>query len=110
MLEQRARWDVQALGWGDNPDGTINFSTRISGPPNSKIDQLTIAIDLIDSSDNLIKRVWHTFDLEQLPRGGPKDVVIRVGPAGAEVASLGLGLALNPTPEEEPHIRELEGL
>ena len=84
--------------------------TRLSGPPNSKIDQLTIAIDLLDSSDNVIKRVWHTFDLEHVPRGGPKDVVIRVGPAGAEVASLGLGLALNPTPEEEPHIRELEGL
>lgn len=110
VLEQRARWDVQALGWVLNPDGSINLSTRLTGPPNSKIDQLTVAVELLGAGEAVVGRVWHTFDLAQVPRGGPKDIVIRIEPPGAEVENLGLVRVLQPTPEEEPHIAELQAL
>ena len=55
-----------------------SFRTRISGPPNAKIEQLTIAVDLIDTGGNAVRRVWHTYDLTELPSGGPKDITVRV--------------------------------
>ena len=110
VLEQRARWDVQGLGWVQNEDGSINFSTRLTGPPNSKIDQLTIVIELLGAGDATVGRVWHTYDLSQVPRGGPKDIVIRVEPAGAAVENLGLLRLLHPTAEDEAHIAEIQAI
>ena len=77
VLEQRARWTVQALDWVQLEDGAIHVSTRVSGPPNSKLEQLTVLVDLLDPDNGSLGQHWYTFDLTQVPRGGPKDVPVR---------------------------------
>lgn len=110
VLEQRARWDVQPLDWVETPDGSINLSVRLSGPPNSKIEQLTVRIELMDGTGESIRQVWHTFDLTKVPRGGPKDISLRLAAGAGSVESVGLSLVLDPTAEEAQQIRELQDL
>ena len=108
IQEQRARWTVQPLTWVQTDDGSINLSLRISGPPNSPLDQLTVRIDLHDAAGETLETVWRTFDLKGIPRGGPKDVAVRISDVGQPVEELGVSLVLEPTPEEEGRIPELQ--
>jgi hypothetical protein len=108
VLEQRARWDVQVLSWAQDAEGAINISTRVSGPPSSKLDSLTVRIKLLDSAGNVVDTVWHTYDLGKVPRGGPADVIIRIPRASEAVTSLAVDMALIPTAEERAHIEELQ--
>ncbi len=108
ILEQRALWDVALLSWAQGEDGAINVSTRVSGPPNSKLDRLTVRIKLLDSAENVVDTVWHTYDLGQVPRGGPADLFIRIPQASESVTALALDMALIPSPEERKRIEELQ--
>jgi len=108
-LEQRARWTVLALDWTQNDDHIVLLSTRVNGPANSPLDRLTVRIVLQDAAGATIEGVWHTYDLSELPLGGPEDITIRI-PAGVSVDGLGLDRVLRPTADERAHIEELAGL
>lgn len=108
-LEQRARWNVLALDWTETEDHVVLLSTRINGPTNSPLERLTVRIVLHDASGATIEEVWHTYDLSELPRGGPKDITIRI-PAGVPVEGLGVDRVLRPTQDERQRIAELAGL
>lgn len=108
ILEERARWNVQLLDWVQTEDGAINLSTRVSGPPNSALEQLTVSFLLMDAAENTLAREWHTFDLSQVQRGGPKDISVNISAAEHQVEGVGVSLVLEPTPEDEPHIVELQ--
>jgi hypothetical protein len=105
--EQRARWNVTLLDWSQSPDGAVTLSTRVSGPPNSDLDQLTVLVQLFDADENEIDRTWHTFDLSDVQRGGPADKIIRIRDLPGEVAGAGIDPVLDPTADDEPHIPEL---
>jgi hypothetical protein len=108
LLEERARWDVRILSWAEQPEGGLNVATRVSGPPSSSLRELTVRLDFLDASETKIGERWHTFDLSQVPRGGPADVMVFIPDPGVSVENLSLRLVLRPTPEEERHIKELE--
>jgi len=110
VLEQRARWTVQLLSWAGDQQGGYRLSTRISGPTSSSIDRLTVAIDLLDDQGARIERVWHTFDLSDIPRGGPKDVSLRVPAAEMPASGIAIDPVSNPTDEERRQIAELRDL
>jgi len=110
VLKERARWTVQPLEWVQLDDGAVQIGTRISGPPNSKLAALTVRIDLMDAAGARIESHWYTFDLTAIPRGGPKDVPVRLPPVDQPVDSVQVQLVLEPTEEEATHIRELQGL
>jgi hypothetical protein len=105
--KERARWNVQPLEWVQTREGAVQLSTRISGPPNSKIEALTVRIDLLDTSGQAIRQHWHSFDLTQIPRGGPKDVPIRLPAVEQQVDSVTVQRVLDPDPEQARHIKEL---
>jgi hypothetical protein len=110
ILEQRARWNVQLQNWAEGPDGGINIGTRLSGPPNSPLKRLTVAIVLQDAEGRNVERVWHTFDLSEVQRGGPVDLVINVPPSDdrpAAIEGIGIDAVLVPGPEDRAHIPEL---
>ena len=108
VLEERARWNVQLLDWVQTEEGAVNLSTRVSGPPNSSLEHLTVGFLLMDAAENTLAREWHTFDLSEVPRGGPKDIMVSVSAAGHAVEGVGVTLVLEPTPDDETHIRELQ--
>ena len=108
-LEQRARWNVQARDWTQNDEQVVLLSTRVNGPPSSSLAALTVKILLQDASGATIEEIWHTYDLSELPRGGPKDITIPI-PAQSPVAGLAVDRVLNPTDAELTHIEELSGL
>ncbi|NIM64043.1 MAG: hypothetical protein GTN89_16015 [Acidobacteria bacterium] len=107
-LEDRARWNVLALDWTQNDEHVVLLSTRVNGPPNSPLDRLTVRIELRDASGATVKSVWHTYDLSELPRGGPKDITVRI-PADGSVEVLGVDRMLNPADDDRAGIVELEG-
>lgn len=107
VLEERARWNVQLLDWVQTTEGMVNLSTRVSGPPNSQLTDLTVAFLLMDAQENTLAREWHTFDLTQVPRGGPKDIVVSIPAEGYAVEGVGVDMVLQPGAEDEPHISEL---
>jgi len=107
VRSERARWEVQALEWVRAADGSIQISTRVLGPPSSKIDKLTVRIDLLGAGGDALRADWHTFDLTGIPRGGPADRPIRLAPLSG-VEGVSIDLMLDPTAEEIPHIEELE--
>ena len=108
LLEERARWDVRILNWAQRPEGGIHVATRVSGPPNSKLSHLTVLLNLLDATDTKIGEHWHSYDLERVPRGGPTDFDILIPDPGVSVEGLALSQVLEPTPEEERQIRELQ--
>ena len=108
ILDQRARWDVRILNWAQEPGGDLNVSTRISGPPNSRLSQLTVRFTLLDAGGGTVAQFWHTYDLSRVPRGGPGDFLVRI-PAGARsIDGLAVGLVCEPTDAEAAHMPELE--
>lgn len=110
VLIQRARWNVQLLDWVQTEEGSLNLSTRISGPASSKIDRLTVLFELQDAAGAAIGRRWHTYDLSEMPRGGPADKTLRLDGAGLAVEAIRLDPLPQPEPAEERHIEELRGL
>ena len=108
ILQDRARWDVTVQSWSQAQDGTVTIGTRLSGPPNSKLSELTVRVQLVDSDSQIIETVWHTFDLSDVQRGGPADKVIRVSEFPQEVSGAGIDPVYTPTAEEQAQIRELQ--
>jgi len=108
-LEQRARWTVLALDWTQTDDHVVLLSTRLSGPPNSPLDHLTVRILLRDAAGATIQEIWHAYDLSQVPRGGPKDFTIRI-PAAVSVEGLAVDPVRRPGEDERTHLEELRGL
>jgi hypothetical protein len=108
ILEERARWDVRLLNWAQDAEGSINISTRVSGPPNSELEKLTVRVKLLDADDSTVDSIWHTYDLEQVPRGGPSDLFIRIPRASQSITGLALDMVLMPSPEEQARIVELQ--
>ncbi len=108
-LEERARWNVIALDWTQGADNTVLFSTRVNGPANSSLERLTVRVVLQDGAGSTVEDYWHTYDLTELPGGGPKDITIRI-PAGASVEGLGVDRVLAPSEDERARIAELAGL
>ena len=108
ILQDRARWDVTVLSWSQSDEGTVTVSARLSGPPNSGLDELTVRLQMFDSESRVIESTWHTFDLSDVPRGGPADKIIRVREYPHEVFGAGIDSVLVPTAEEESRIRELQ--
>ena len=107
ILEQRLHWDVTVLNWAQDDEGAINISTRVSGPPASDLRQLTVRIDFLDAGDNKIAEHWHTYDLKQVPRGGPADLYIRVPQASRAIVGLSLNMLYEPDPAEQERMAEL---
>jgi len=109
VISERARWTVLALDWTQRRDNTVLLSTRLSGPPNSALDTLTVRIILRDAAGATIAETWHVYDLEPLPRGGPKDFTLRI-PASGPVDGLVVDTVPRPVEADQPHIPELRGL
>jgi hypothetical protein len=107
MLEERLRWDVTVLNWAQDEEGSINISTRVSGPPNSKLTHLTVRVDFLDADDNKVADHWHTYDLKQVPRGGPADLYIRVPQASNAIVGLSLDMLYEPSAAEQERMAEL---
>lgn len=106
-LEQRARWNVTLLDWSQSSEGAVTLSTRLSGPPNSDLTQLTVRVQLFDQDETVVQSNWHTFDLADVERGGPADKIIRIHDLEGEIAGAAIDLVLQPGPDDEPHIPEL---
>ena len=107
-LKERSKWTVQPPKWAATPQNVIHVSTRLSGPPNSKIKTLTVRFVLQDAEQNELADHWYTYDLSQLPRGGPKDINVSIPAGDLAVESLGLDLMLQPTEEQAARIPELQ--
>jgi len=109
-LEQRARWNVTLLSWSESTDGSLIMSVRLSGPPSSSLEALTVRVVLTDDAGDVVHRFWHTFDLSDIERGGPADRSIRARDVPAGIAGAGIDPVLRPDPEDIDHIVELRGL
>ncbi len=107
ILSERARWTVTPLSWSMGEDGRITLSVRLLGPVRSKIDRLTVRIEMRDAQGGVVDHEWWTLDLSGIQRGGPKDVLIRLPAREAAVEELTIDPVLAPGPEEIPHIEEL---
>jgi len=108
LQQERARWEVRILSWAQGADGVINVSTQVSGPPNSSLRRLTVRFDLMGPSGERVEAQWHTYDLAQVPRGGPSDLLVGIPDPGVPVDGLAVSLVLQPTAEEEARIPELQ--
>jgi hypothetical protein len=108
ILQDRARWNVAVQSWSQGEDGTVTIGARLSGPPNSKLAELTVRVKLVDSESEIIETVWHTFDLSDVQRGGPADKIVRVREFPQEVFGAGIDPVLAPTAEEQAQISELQ--
>ena len=89
-------------------DGRITLNARLLGPVRSKIDRLTVRIEMRDAQGSVVDHEWWTLDLSEIKRGGPKDVLIRLPAREAAVEELTIDPVLEPGPQEIPHIEELQ--
>lgn len=107
ILSERARWKVTPLSWSMAEDGRLTLSARVSGPARTKIDRLTVRIEMRDAQGSVVDHEWWTLDLSEVRRGGPKDVLIRLPPRETAIEELSIDTILAPTAEEAGHIEEL---
>jgi hypothetical protein len=110
LLEERARWSVTLLSWAQAPDGSLGLSLRVSGPPRSTLDRLTVRFELRDGSGAAVGEAWRTLDLSAVERGGPEDLLLRLPAPDAAVEGIGVDSVLAPSPEQLPRIEELRSL
>jgi len=108
ILSERARWTVTPLSWSMSEDGRITLNARLVGPVRSKIDRLTVRIEMRDGEGGVVDHEWWTLDLSEIQRGGPEDVMIRLPARQAAVEQLTIDPVLLPGPEEISHIEELQ--
>ncbi len=108
VLAERARWNVTPLSWAMDDQGRITLSARVSGPTRSKIQKLTVRIELIGPGGAAAGQEWSTLDLSDIRRGGPQDVLIRLPARKELIEELTINRVLQPTAEETPHIEELQ--
>jgi len=107
ILDERALWQVSLLDWVVLEDGTLSLGTRVSGPPRSRLRQLTVRLVLEDASGNAIGHEWQTLDISGIQRGGPADITLRVPTSLTGVEGIGIDPVLAPSPEEIPYVAEL---
>ena len=108
ILSERARWTLTPLSWSMDENGRITLSARLLGPARSKLDRLTVRIEMRDARGSVVDHEWWTLDLTGIQRGGPKDVLIRLPAREAAVEELTIDPVLQPAPEEIRHIEELQ--
>jgi hypothetical protein len=109
ILQERARWKVSTLDWAMDANGAITLGARVSGPPQSRLEQLTVRVLLQDAAGNPVAHEWRTLDLSGIERGGPEDLLLRLqAPEGATVEGIGIDTVPVPGPDEIPHIVELK--
>ncbi len=89
-------------------DGRITLNARLLGPVRSKIDRLTVRIEMRDAQGRVVDHEWRTLDLSEIQRGGPEDILIRLPAREVAVEELTSDPVLDPGPEEIPHIEELQ--
>lgn len=107
LLEERARWTATLLSWAQSPGpGPVTLAVRVSGPPRSKLDRLTVRVQLHDGAGSVVSTVWHTFDLTDVEGGGPADRSIRV-PVDREVHGASVDSVPSPTEAEQANLPEL---
>ena len=107
LLKERARWNVELLGFSSDPESGITISTRISGPVRSSLKQLSCRISMYDEQGVLISEEWHVLELDGIKRGTPTDYLLKLEPRARDVDRMSLDVVHNPAPEDEPHIVEL---
>ena len=107
-LKQRSRWSVDLQGWVPGEDGQISLNVRLAGPPNTTLKELTFRVNLLDANNDTLAEYWRTAHLSDVPRGAPKDKYFKVDPGDLVVEGVTLALVLNPTPEQEAQIKELQ--
>ena len=107
VLTERVRWNVDLLDWAEAADGTITLSARVSGPPRSQLDELTVRLLLQDAAGAEVGREWWTIDLSGIQRGGPEDMMLRLAPRQAAVHGIGIDSVPAPTADEQRQIPEL---
>ena len=110
VLKQRARWTVELTSWIPKDDGNVSVGVRLSGPPTTTLEKLTFRISQLDVNEQTLSDTWQTIDTADVPRGGPKEMIFTLPAAGAAVEGMALALVLSPSPEDEQHIAELQGL
>ena len=108
VVSERARWTVLALDWTQGKDNAVVLSTRLSGPPNSPLETLTVRVVLSDATGETVKEAWHVYGLAEVPRGGPKDYTLRILAAGP-VEGLAVDVVPRPEESDREHIPELSG-
>lgn len=107
ILDARARFNVEILNWAQEPAGDLNVSTRVTGPPSSPLEQLTVRFDLLDASGGSVGEHWYTYDLSRVPRGGPSDILVRIPSPGVQVDGLSVSLVYTPNEDEAAQMPEL---
>ena len=112
ILKTRMQWKVDLTGFVQREDGAISAQFRLSGPVDSRLDDLTVKIDLLDAAGDSLSASWESFDLRDVQRGGPVERFLTVsGPVdGAVVESIRLDPVHYPEPADYAHIPELAGL
>ena len=109
VLKQRSRWTAELTSWIPKDDGSVAVGVKLSGPPNTTLDKLTFRISQLDAEGRTLADTWQTIDTADVPRGGPKELTFHL-PSAGEVEGMAVAMVLSPTPEDEQHIVELQGV
>ena len=112
ILAQRALWKVDLLSFLVREDGKVSAQFRLTGPVKSNIERLTVRIEQLDPSGEVLAVSWNAFDISDVSRGGPVDqyLVLNAPSGGEEVDSLRVDPMWVPELSDMPHIPELQGL
>ena len=112
VLKERRLWKVDLLSFLVREDGKVSAQFRLTGPVKSNIDRLTVRIEQLDASGQVLAVSWNAFDISDVSRGGPVDqyLVLNAPSGGDEVDSLRVDPMWVPEPSDIQHIPELQGL
>jgi hypothetical protein len=112
VLKERRLWKIDLLSFLVREDGKVSAQFRLTGPVKSSLERLTVRIEQLDLSGQVLAVSWNAFDISDVSRGGPVDqyLVLDAASGGEEIESLRVDPMLVPEPSDIPHIPELQGL
>ncbi len=109
VLKERRSWKVDLLSFLVREDGKVSAQFRLTGPVKNNLERLTVRIEQLDQSGEILAVSWNAFDISEVRRGGPVDryVVLDGPPGGGEVESLRVDPMFIPDPSDYPKMPEV---
>ncbi len=108
-LEERAGWSVDVQSWVP-VDGGVKAVLLVVAPPRASLDTLTVRARLYGAGDAIVGEQWLPLDVADVRTGAGREMTVSLETGDAEVEAMTVEVVVDPTPEEERHIRELQGL
>ena len=109
VLRERARWKAEVRSFVVLPDGSSRVTLQVVGPVRSSLQTLTVRVELVDRSGEVLHASWYPIDLSDVQRGVPAEKMVPLPPTSPAPDGVNVDPIRSPSEQDIQHMPELSG-